>query len=1066
MKNKRIYSFLILFAVCIVTAFSFLKGSAVSSQKNEIKTNPDTEYQITYELNGGRFEGEYPKTFKISKETAIPNPIKDGSEFLGWTINDKTDAKPVKDYKIPAMTKEDVKLTANWKNRGNMLYQGESFRSTINYIISRANPSNYKKIVFDYGKPKANGSDVSVSQNKSIIAYGEGDTVYIVSEEEIFANENCFKMFENFNYIESIEFNNFNTSKVTSMSSMFIRCVELESIKGIETFDTSNVTSADFTFFSCVKLKTLDVSNWDTSKLKTTYHMFSDCSILQSLDVSKWNINNVTNMSYMFASSNSLKEIKGIEKWDTSQVTDMSWMFNMCYNLDGEITIMNPNLRDYRAMFWACSNAKNSNSKFIVKYISPETKEVARKIVADKMEQDRVFLYEEPSALVNGQTFNSKIKGMVGVDNVEEIQFVYGTNANGVDVSEAQDGSIKAHIEGAVLTVACEGEIIANADCYQMFYRNKYTKIEFKNFNTSQVTNMSYMFYDCSSLTEIKGLETWDTSNVTNMQNMFGINALINLDVSKFDTSKVIYMNSMFEGSPSLTNIIGLENFDTSQVTNMDYMLDDCPYLSGSITIMNPNITDYRGMFKITATDSSAKFVVKYTDDVTKEVARQMVATKSSNSNVFLYEPPTLVDGQTFNSTISRMSGFANVTEMRFAYGTPNTSGTDVSEAQDGSIKAYISGTVLTVSSESEIMANPNSNCMFLAFGNTGTGVNKVLNKIIFENFNTSQVTNMNGMFSMCCLIKNLDISNWDTSQVTDMANMFEHCQSLTSLDISNWKMSNVTDIHYMFYNCNSLTNLDISGWDTGKVTNTSQMFQNCRLLQSLNLSNWDTSSVTNMNYMFSDCNSLTNLDTTNFNTNNVTTMSFMFNNCSSLPSLNLSNWDTSQIENMTYMFNGCTNLSGEITIKNPYMKSYTGMFTNCSTISPAKFVINYTDSNTKLIAQYLLNTKSYNSNIMLGTEVGAISDIPNDEEASVPDTVVLTIKDGNKTTTKEIVIGEIGSLNTPSKEGMIFSGYFYDAEFTKPVSERGIISEDTTIYIKWEEVPQEENKDESLEVA
>ena len=39
MKNKRICSFLILLTVCIVTAFSFLKSSAVSSQKNEIKTN-------------------------------------------------------------------------------------------------------------------------------------------------------------------------------------------------------------------------------------------------------------------------------------------------------------------------------------------------------------------------------------------------------------------------------------------------------------------------------------------------------------------------------------------------------------------------------------------------------------------------------------------------------------------------------------------------------------------------------------------------------------------------------------------------------------------------------------------------------------------------------------------------------------------------------------------------------------------------------------------------------------------------------------------------------------------
>ena len=201
-----------------------------------------------------------------------------------------------------------------------------------------------------------------------------------------------------------------------------------------------------------------------------------------------------------------------------------------------------------------------------------------------------------------------------------------------------------------------------------------------------------------------------------------------------------------------------------------------------------------------------------------------------------------------------------------------------------------------------------------------------------------------------------------------------------------------------------------------------------------------------------------------------------MFRDCNKLTSLDVSNFNTSK--DMGDMFYMCKNLSGEITITHPNPRFTAYLFTECSTNPKSKFVVNYT-SGRREIAQNMIYTKSSNSNVVLGTEVNTLNeDIPNNEKPSVPDTVVLTIKDGNTTTTKEILAGEIGSLNIPSKEGMVFSGYFYDAEFTKPVSERDVISEDTTIYIKWEEapqeetpqveeIPQEENKDESFgEVA
>ena len=49
----------------------------------------------------------------------------------------------------------------------------------------------------------------------------------------------------------------------------------------------------------------------------------------------------------------------------------------------------------------------------------------------------------------------------------------------------------------------------------------------FKGSNTSNVTNMRYMFYNCSGLISLD-LSGWNTSNVTNMGNMFNGCAALN----------------------------------------------------------------------------------------------------------------------------------------------------------------------------------------------------------------------------------------------------------------------------------------------------------------------------------------------------------------------------------------------------------------------------------------------------------------------------------------------------------------------------------------------------------
>ena len=210
----------------------------------------------------------------------------------------------------------------------------------------------------------------------------------------------------------------------------------------------------------------------------------------------------------------------------------------------------------------------------------------------------------------------------------------------------------------------------------------------------------------------------------------------------------------------------------------------------------------------------------------------------------------------------------------------------------------------------------------------------------------TSQVTNMGGMFSSCSKLTNLDVSKFDTSNVTNMFEMFYGCNSLTSLDVSKFDTSNVTNMAGMFYGCSNLTNLDVSNFDTSQVTSMYYMFFRCSSLTSLDLSKFDTSNVTDMHYMFRNCSNLTSLDVSNFDTSNVTDMSSMFNYCIKLATLNVSNFDTSKVTNMNGMFYRCGRLTNLDFRKATFDKviSYTDMFYN----TPSTINIITKDASTK----------------------------------------------------------------------------------------------------------------------
>ena len=101
-----------------------------------------------------------------------------------------------------------------------------------------------------------------------------------------------------------------------------------------------------------------------------------------------------------------------------------------------------------------------------------------------------------------------------------------------------------------------------------------------REWDTSQVTNMSRMFRGCSSL-GLLDVAGWNTSRVTTMMSLFeGCASLGGLDPSRWDTSSVRDIAAMFLGCSSLLSL-DLSRWDMTHVEDVSYAFSGCAQLSG-----------------------------------------------------------------------------------------------------------------------------------------------------------------------------------------------------------------------------------------------------------------------------------------------------------------------------------------------------------------------------------------------------------------------------------------------------------------------------------------------------
>ena len=191
---------------------------------------------------------------------------------------------------------------------------------------------------------------------------------------------NMQRMFTNCSSLKSLDVSNFDTSNVENMYYMFYNCRSITELD-LDSFYTPKLKGGlQGTFANCTKLKKLSFKNIDTSRITSMQSLFQSTSNLIDVDLRDLNTSRVSNMSQMFRETklsqisidtSSATKMSGmfqgstatsldLSTFDTSKVSDMSSMFNGVKNVSN-LDLSNfktPRLTNASRMFYNTSIRK------------------------------------------------------------------------------------------------------------------------------------------------------------------------------------------------------------------------------------------------------------------------------------------------------------------------------------------------------------------------------------------------------------------------------------------------------------------------------------------------------------------------------------------------------------------------------------------------------------------------------------------------------------------------------------------------------------------------------------
>lgn len=311
------------------------------------------------------------------------------------------------------------------------------------------------------------------------------------------------------------------------------------------------------------------------------------------------------------------------------------------------------------------------------------------------------------------------------------------------------------------------------------------------DYNTSNVENMSSLFYDVDFYSESNLSGTWDTGNVINMNNLCEdvneYNRLASL-VENFDTIKVQTMNNAFDGANN--GDVNLSSWNTSSLTSANNMFANANLSTITLTNFGSELlTDVTNFF------SEGSY-----DDIT-------------------------IDG--FITSDSDMTGFFG---SNTPFSTLTLDNCTFLEKEDfAQFMNAVSNDNITITN----LSLPKAISLSNFFGQEKVENSEYSINLDISKWNIPLVTDCSFLFKNCNF-SNYDLETWKTNLFANVESMFDYADlSYKELNLTLWDTKNITNAKRMFanaqfYNTTGYKGLLLKDFGSDKLTDVTEFFNEC----------------------------------------------------------------------------------------------------------------------------------------------------------------------------------------------------------------------------------------------
>jgi len=909
----------------------------------------------------------------------------------------------------------------------------------------------------------SNFNTSKVTNMKSMFAYSSFTSITFSSSFDTSNVTDMSRMFE-YAILENLDLSSFNTSKVENMNMMFSRAEKLKGLN-LSNFDLRNITSTgnasifnfmgfpEFVEIYAPKNIPADVSlSLPTSTFDGSIGSWYEYTGVNYATTIPTAVTAITSENDSTSSQTKRYVVGNIITIDADGGTTTDEI-PVVYFCSAQSSSFNPiaitlplytkdgyYLSHYSVVTQSSSNLNPIAGKYSINRNVLNITGNARyfNLKAEyKVKQEAGFLHKDWENMLG---IDRRTITKISFTNVKPASYTSQANIGSIlsdvcgeyDYDSSAAEEVIGYVIGTEVQIYSPHIIYAPTDSSFLFAKkciqeygsigfSSLTEINFNNmFDTSYVTNMGGMFYNCSALTKLD-LKNFNTSNVTNVISSYygwkgeeyfaGIfskcTSLTTLDLSGWDISKVVNFYNIYNPAPGthltvsmfsdctslttlklngwnfasstslsylftgLTNLteVDMSNWNTSTITNMSYMFQNCTNLPSinlssldftNVTDITNMISDCTSLVEIYAPknmnnvtiniptggnwyDATNREYLMGSDLISAVVVKIDANNDSDDSSIKRYA--------LINNISIDINGGNYISQTGLPLGYFYSQNTDLSTftlpvpTHDTLIFAYyvssLETVVVSAATNVTIKAKTKGNLTLTAYYYSIEMDNLV--SYLHKDWKTKLNIIASNITSIV-FTQDISLIPEGATQVSIGSEMVNSvCGEVDYLASSIY----VTDVKGYVSTDGTSILIYVPAAKVYAPKNSSSLFYNFTSLKTIEFNGLlDTTYVTDMSRMFHSCSKLTSLNVSNFVTNKVTNMVAMFAGCSDLTSLNVSNFDTSSVTDMGAMFSDCSGLTS-LNVTNFDTSSVTdmgSMFYRCSkltSLNVSNFVTN-----------------------------------------------------------------------------------------------------------------------------